>query len=341
MEGGIHRTRRERLAWVVALSMVAMGLGACTAPDASQTETFEPFAEATPLWVQSDDNRIDILVPLDVKPESRNAAWIVEGSTGGVYRFSPPSADYRAMGALDFPPAEIENPARMAFSPEYGLFVYDQDSRRIQLLTPDGTPIRDFAPGFPVSRLELTTRPIGLAMAGVAMPDSLPRLKVIRTDLRGLSPDTLLFPGSHGPESLWRAVALGGEVALDAADGGMWVLARAVPDTVFELAGARGGRKRTLRPDDATAFGILTDLERRLLWVVRLDSESEGAIRYSAYELDAPGTEGADAAYLGERTTPPGFQPRAATDGVVIGIRMDRDGQKLAAYDMRVPAALP
>jgi hypothetical protein len=178
-------------------------------------------------------------------------------------------------------------------------------------------------------------------MAGVATLDSLPRLKVIRTDLRGLSPDTLLFPGSHGPVALWSVVARGGEVALDAADGGVWALARAVPDTAFEVAGTASGRKRVLRPDDATAFGILTDLERRLLWVVRLDPASEGTIRYAAYDLEAPGTAGPEAAYLGERTTPPGFQPRAAMDGAVIGVRTDRDGQKLAAYDMQVPESRP
>lgn len=341
MGSGRNETRLGRVARVAAVALLGAGLGGCTGPDSPQSEAFEAFAEATPLWVQADDSRIDIFVPLDVKPESRSAAWIVEGSTGGVYRFSPPNADYRAMGAFGLPPEEIENPARMAFSPEYGLFVYDKETRGIQLLTPDGIPIRDFAPGFTVSRLELTTRPIGLAMAGVVTPDSLPRLKVIRTDLRGLSPDTLLFPGSHGPAPLWSAVALGGEVALDAAEGGMWALARAVPDTVFEIAGAASGRKRALRPDDATAFGILTDLARRVLWVLRLDPTSEGTIRYAAYDLDAPGTAGPEAAYLGERSTPPGFQPRAALDGVVIGIRTDRDGQKLAAYDMRIPEGRP
>jgi hypothetical protein len=341
MGSGRNEACLGRIARVAVLSVLGTGLGGCTVPDAPQAETFGAFAEATPLWVQTDDSRIDIIVPLDVKPESRNAAWIVEGSSGGLYRFSPPAADYRAMGALDLPPEEIENPARMAFSSAYGLFVYDKDRKQIQLFTPDGTPVRDFAPGFAVSRLELTTRPIGLAMAGVVTADSLPRLKVIRTDLRGLAPDTLLFPGSHGPVALWSAVARGGELTLDAADGGMWALARAVPDTAFELAGAAGGRKRALRPDDAMAFGILTDLARRLLWVVRFDSESEGTIRYAAYDLDAPGTAGPEAAYLGERTTPPGFQPRAAIDGVVIGIRTDRDGQKLAAYDMRVPEGLP
>lgn len=332
---------RVRAAKVAALALAGLGLGGCTGPDTPQTERFDPFAEATPLWVQSSDSRIDLLLPLDVKAESRSAAWIVEGSTGGLYRFSPPAGDYRAMGALDFPPEEIEKPARMAFSPQFGLFVYDRDSGRIQLLTPDGTPVRDFAPGFPVSRLELTTRPIGLAMAGVATPDSLPRLKVIRTDLRGLSPDTLLYPGSHGPETLWSAVARGGELVLDAADGGMWALARVAPDTVFELAGTAGDRRRVLRSDDAAAFGILTDLTRRILWVLRFDPETEGAIRYAAYDLDAPGTAGPEAVYLGERSTPPGFQPRTAFDGVVIGIRTDREGQKLAAYDMQVPESRP
>ena len=326
---------------VAVLSLLGVGLGGCTVPDAPRAETFEAFAEATPLWVQADESRIDILLPLDVKPESRNAAWIVEGASGGVYRFSPPAADYRAMGALDLPPEEIESPARLAFSAAYGLFVYDKDREEIQLFTPEGTLVREFKPGFTVSRLELTTQPIGLAMAGVSVADSLPRLKVIRTDLRGHSPDTLLFPGSHGPVAMWSAVAQGGEVALDAADGGMWALARAVPDTVFELAGPEGGRKRLLRPDDAMGFGILTDLARRILWVVRFDPESEGAIRYAGYDLDAPGTAGPETAFLGERTTPPGFQPRAALDGVVIGVLKDYEGQKLAAYDMRVPEDRP
>ncbi|MFO7588582.1 MAG: hypothetical protein R6X22_10960 [Gemmatimonadota bacterium] len=322
-----------------AVLVFVLAVGACTGPEGPSEEEFEPFAEAALLWVQADESRIQILLPLDVKAESRNAAWIVDGATRGLYRFSPPAGDYRAMGALDFPPEEIEKPARVAVSRQYGLFVYDEELRLVQLFTPDGVPVRDFAPDSPPSRLELTTRPIGLAMAGIdATADSLPRLKVVRTDLRGLSRDTLLFPGSHGPEALWEAIAIGGQVALDASAGGMWALARAVPDTAFELSGTPGDRKRVLRPEDEEAFGILADLERGILWVIRHDPETSGTLRYAAYDLELPGTATADEAFRGERTTPPEFQPRAAVDGVVIGIRMDGGLQKLAAYDMRVPA---
>lgn len=338
MRGGKRPAGRRIDGWRIVVGSLALAASGCTAPDDYTGDEFEPFADATELWVQADESRILLLLPLDVKPESRNAAWIVDGGTGGVYRFAPPAADYRAMGVLDHPPEEIENPARAAFSPEYGLFVYDEDRREVQLFTPDGVPIRDFVPDFPPSRLELSSRPIGIVMAGIdATTDSLPRLKVVRTDTRGLSPDTLLFPGSHGPEALWSAVAIGGQIALDAAERGLWARARAVPDTVFELTGSADGRRRALRPEDEAAFGILTDLERGILWVIRDDPETGGALRYAAYDLETGGVTAAGEAFLGERTTPPRFQPRAAVDGVVIGISTYPDGRRLAAFDMQVP----
>ncbi len=340
MGGGAGALRAWRAdLWTIAV-VSSMGTVACTGGESPPEQGFVRSAEATLLWQQADDAPVRAYVPRDLDPESGSVVWVADAALTGIIRFEPTAGDSRIMGALDKPPEAIRNPVRVAVAREFGVFVYDQEFRQVQQYSLDGEPIRTFEPGFVPSRIEISRRPIGLVLAA-AEPgaDSVPHLKVIRTDLRGLEPDTLLFPGSHGPPGLWDAAALSGEVSVDAGEGGLWVRARVVPDTVFELA-AGGGRTRSLRAEDRDAAGILTDVPRGILWVASAPVDAESGMRLAAYEIETPGALPAAAAFLGERTLPVGFKPRAAIDGVVIGwLPGGGKSDNLAALDMVVPAA--
>jgi hypothetical protein len=272
-----------------------------------------------------------------MKAESPTVVWLADRAAGAIFRIDATRLDYRLMGEADNPPEEIEQPVRVAVSPEHGVFVFDWSSRRVDQFTPDGTPVHSFEPGFVPLRMDIVQQPIGMQFAVVDndRPDSIPRLVIIRTDLRGERPDTVLFPGTYGPETLWSATAERGHLALDAGATGMWAWARAAPDTVFEVTPASIARKRVLRLQDQNPLGILVDSEREILWVVSPDEENR--VRYAAYDIRPPGLAGPEDSYLGERTTT-GFNPRLAKDGVVIG-RVQSIGSrtKLAAYDMLVP----
>ncbi len=314
------------------------GASACTGTDGSGGPAgFAVQAEAVLLWVEGDSASLPTHLAADTKAESRTAVWIADQITGGVFRVDPSRLDYRTMGAADTPPAEIVQPLRIAFSPEFGLFVFDQVSRRVDQFTPDGTPIRSFEPELVPSRMDVVRRPIGIQFAVVEMEraDSTPRLVVIRTDLRGEQPDTVLYPGAYGPETLWAATARQGHLAVDAGAAGLWVWARTAPDTVFEVTPAPEARKRVLRPQDQDPVGILVDSEREILWVVSPGDADR--LRYAAYDLRSESLTGLESSFLGERTTS-GFDPVAATDGAIIG-RTSSIGSipKLAAYDMLAP----
>ena len=310
----------------------------CTGYDGDGESGFALQAEAVELWSESDSPPLSTGRSLDMKAESRSVVWIADRFSGGLFRVDPTRGDYRLMGAEDNPPQEIVQPLRVAVSPEHGVFVFDWVTRRVDQFTPGGTPVHSFEPEFVPARMDIVQRPIGIQFTVVDRdrPDSIARLVVIRTDLRGEQRDTVLFPGLHGPESLWTAPAEPGDLALDAGSYGLWAWARVAADTVFEITLASTARKRVLRTQDQDPIGILVDSEREILWVV--SHGEEGQIRYAAYDTGVPGLVGPEDSYLGERTTT-GFDPKLAKDGVVIGRIQSPTGlrSRLAAFDMLIP----
>jgi len=322
----------------LALITQLLTASGCTGYDGADGESgFALQAEAVELWAESDSAPLLISRSVDMKAESPTVVWLADRVAKAVFRIDATRLDYRLMGAADNPPAEIEQPVRVAVSPEHGVFVFDWSSRRVDQFTPDGTPVHSFEPAFIPFRMDVVQQPIGMQFALVNndRSDSIPRLVIIRTDLRGEQPDTVLFPGTYGPEALWSATAEPGHLALDADATGMWAWARVATDTAFEVTPASIARKRVLRPQDQNPLGILVDSEREILWVVSLGEENR--LRYAAYDTRSQGLVGPEDSYLGERTTT-GFRPKLAKNGVVIGLVQSIGSQtKLAAYDMLVP----
>jgi hypothetical protein len=245
------------------------------------------------------------------------------------------------MGVADEPPAEIDRPAKIAVSREFGIFTFDVGTNQVHLFSPDGEHLRAFETGFVPSRFEIVKNPFGLVFGTIdRREEQFPRLTVIRLDALGNRRDTLLHAGTHGPPTLWGAIASSGELSLDGGESGLWAWSAAVPDTVFEITDSPQARKRVLRPQDQDARGILVDLERGLLWVVR-PGEDPNELRYAAYDATEPGMVEAPQAFLGERSTV-GFWPWDAVDGTIMGFRSPTPGRhNLASYDMQVPPALP
>jgi hypothetical protein len=337
--GNLSPWAGSALFWLaVAASVGSIG---CTEPEV-ETFEFEPFAEAELRFAQPDSSPLRSFSPNDLKAESPDAAWIADPGIGAVFRFEPPRDDYRQMGFRDEPPGEVDRPAKLAVEKTLGLFTFDLGSGQVHQFTPDGEPIRAFETGFVPARFEIARSPIGLVFGRIDNRDpQQPRLIVVRTDTRGASPDTLLQPDSHGPPSLWMAIASSGELSLDGSESGLWAWAEAVPDTVFDITDRPDARKRVLRPQDRDSMGILADLDRHILWVVRAGG-TPGELRFAAYDTREPGTVGPDRAFLGERVTYSDFVPWDAIDGTIMGFRRPTPGRfMLVSYDMRVPPTLP
>ena len=324
----------------LAVAAIVGSIG-CTEPEVQNYE-FEPFADAELRFAQPDSSPLRSFSPNDLKAESPDAAWIADPLIGAVLRFEPPRNDYRQMGFRDEPPGEVDRPVKLAVEKSIGLFTFDVGSEQVHLFTPEGEHIRAFEPGFVPARLEIARDPIGLVFGRIDNRDpELPRLIVLRTDTRGVSPDTLLHPDSHGPPSLWKAIASTGELSLDGSESGLWAWAEAAPDTVFDITDRPGARKRVLRPQDRQSMGILADLDRHILWVVR-PGETPGELRFAAYDTSEPGTVSPDRAFLGERVIRSDFVPLDAVDGTIMGFRRSTPRHLLlASYDMRVPPVLP
>ena len=327
------------LSWL-AVTTIVVSIG-CTDPEVGTFE-FEPFAEAELRFEQPDSLALRFYRPNDLKAESPDAAWIADPWLGTILRFEPLRGDYRQIGNQDKAASEVARPAKLAVSASLGLFAFDLESRQIHLFALNGEQIRTFDPGFVPAWFELARDPIGLVFGRIDDRDpQQARLFVMRTDTRGMDPDTLLLADSHGPPALWKATAASGELSLDGSESGLWARAEAVPDTVFDITDRPGARKRALRPEDRDAKGILADSERHILWVVRA-GEKPGELRYAAYDTSEPGTVGPDRAFLGERVTYGHFLPWDAIDGTVMGFRRTApDRFILTSYDMRVPPVLP
>lgn len=317
----------------VVFSLLA--LTACTpTPDRS-----EPV-EATRYWAQPDSVVIGIGQPVDVETGSRDEAWVADFAAAAIFSVNPGEGEYVVLGASDREPTQIVQPVKLAVAPDLGLAAYDGSTKSVDLFTSSGEFIRGFTPGFVPSEMSFSRSPLGFTF-GVAVGDSGQdrRSVVIRTDLQGNRPDTLLSP-SHGPEALRSSVARRGETAMSPSTSGMWVWSRQAPERVYDVT-PDGTQAITLRPEDREGIGLLGDPARDLLWVVRPEV---GRVLYAAYdarlarELDESEESAAPpdsaTAFLGLRTTGTNFQPMEIHDGVVIGVRRVGPGVGMAAYDL-------
>ncbi|MFW6084611.1 MAG: hypothetical protein ACODAA_05305 [Gemmatimonadota bacterium] len=301
--------------------------------------------EAAEYWAQppADSVVVGLGQPVDAAARSREEVWVADGGAAAIFSLSPPEGEYVMLGAADREPTEIVQPVKLAVARDIGLAAFDRETERVDLFTFSGEFIRGFSPGFVPAVMGFSRAPLGFTF-GVAVGDSGEdrRTVVIRTDLQGNRPDTLLSP-DHGPEALRSAVARRGETAMSPSDGGMWVWSREAPETVFDLT-PRGTRAITLRPGDRGDIGLLADREREILWLVR--PESDGAT-YMAYDArlarewteepsESPAAADSADAFLGVRTTGEGFRPMVIHDGIVMGTRGLGAGLGMAAYDLRV-----
>jgi hypothetical protein len=313
-----------------SLATTALFLAACgDAPD---------YTAAREYWVQPDSVIIGLGQPGDVKALTRDNAWVADLMSGTIFSLTPPEGRYVGIGMADREPAEVETPAKIAVSAEFGLAAFDAETGQVDLFTLEGEHIRGFEPGFIPAVMSFSRQPVGLTF-GIAEGDSASGRHpvVIRTGLRGEGRDTLLSP-AHGPEVLRTAAAEPGETSMSPSASGMWVWSRAAPDTVFDLSPG-GVRRLLLRAEDTSAVGVLADRELEIVWLVHPE-ETGGARSYAAYDarLAAPAGEPppeGSVAFLGVRTTPENFRPWVVHDGVIVGVRrIAGGGLALSAYEL-------
>ena len=322
---------------VTCLCAIALFLPGCTG--GSDRETMPPDGdEAVQIWVHPETLSPAVRMPIDFKAESREVAWGLGAAASSVLRYEPSAGESGAFGLGDDPPVEVIRPARLAVAQNVGVFVFDDSTGMLDLFSPSGQHLRGFDPGLRPSILEVALRPLGLTFGVLTAADAnTPTLTVVQTDFRGLGTDTLLSAGV-GPESLRGAAAVAGELVAAPALSGLWVFARAMSDTVFEVSGAGPSRKLVLPETDPFRAGVLADLQQEVLWVVA--PRPTGGLGYEAYDISGAGDDGiidGAGAYLGFRTTPPSFTAKAAFDGTVSGWwRGERGVFVPKGYDMRI-----
>ncbi|MDX1579513.1 MAG: hypothetical protein R3266_13590, partial [Gemmatimonadota bacterium] len=277
----------------------------------------------------------------------RDEVWVADFVAAAVFSLNPSEDEYVVLGAADREPVQIEQPLRLAVSPDIGLAAYDGITESVDLFTFNGEFLRGFTPGFSPAVMAFSRFPLGYTF-GIAAGDSGQdrRPVVIHTDLQGIERDTLLS-AFHGPEALRPSIAERGETAMSPSNRGMWVWSKQAPERVYDLS-PRGTRTIVLRPEDREEIGLLADRERGILWVVRPGAEE---VTYAAYDTrlareldeavegevsDAEDSIVADSAvtFLGLRTTPRGFRPMEIHDGIVMGVRVVRGGVGMIAYDL-------
>lgn len=293
---------------------------------------------AVQIWAHPDTLGLAVYTPLDFDLASRNVVWAIDRFAGVVLRYDPSKGEHGVIGLQERPPAEIVRPARLAVAQE-GIFVFDDSTEMIDLYAPGGQHLRGFDPGLRPSILEVSQNPLRLTY-GVRTftgSDTIPTLSIIQSDFLGRSLDTLLSP-AVGPASLRNEPALRRNVVVTPAASGLWVFARSMSDTVFEVSSSDRSRKLALPETDSMRVGVIADLQQEILWVV--SPRPMGGLDYEAFDVSGEGTDGiidGRAAYLGARTTPGGFSARVAYDGVVSGWSVgERRIYAPEGFDMRI-----
>lgn len=325
---------RTKGLWCVTWSLLISAAAALgCAPEGSPTDTL-----AVQVWAQPDRVATRIMRPLDVKVGGTKVVWIADEFYGGVIRLDGEQELYGILGLADREPVQMVKPARLAAAPDLGLFVYDDSTRQVDLFTAFGLHIRAFEPGFRPAIMEIARSPLGLTFGYVeSVADTARRLVVVRTDLDGGNPTTLVSRGT-GPEVLRDLDITPFALAAARTESGLWLWARAETDTVYEVTARGVGRRLVLPAEDRQALGLLYDIEEKIVWTV-LRREPEGGLRYRAYDAAGDGVLDAAHLLLGERETPVGFTAKAAQAGVVYGLRGDEmSGYQAEAYDLRIKA---
>ena len=283
----------------------------------------ESWTEARSFWCQSDTICVPVSRPTDSKAIDRSSMWVADPYSKAVFIFSPGQGTYRAIGADDREPLQIQVPAKLALSPEYGVAVFDAQTGSVDLFTPTGEFIRGFELGFTPSVMEFSTGPVGYTFATTENSLEGSRILIIRTDLSGGGRDTLLSADT-GPEEL--RTALPAQALIAPSEQGMWVWSKSTPGTVFEVA-PQSSRTIEIRPEDHSAIGLFSDPARDILWLAHV---VEGSGTYAAYDT-RPGIE---SPFLGTRTTTGAFTPRVIHDGIVMGWLPGRRGILAGAFDL-------
>lgn len=300
---------------ILAVSAVSVGC--------QDSVSEQSWTEASQFWLQSDTLFIPVSRPTDAKAMDRSSMWAADPYSKAVFIFSPGEERYRAIGADDREPLQIQRPAKLALSSQYGLAVYDGETGSVDQFTPTGEFIRGFELGFTPSVMEFSDGPVGYTFATTHNSLEGTRILIVRTDLFGGARDTLLST-DVGPEEL--RTALPSESLITASHQGLWVWAKSTASTIFEVA-PRSSRTIEIRPEDQTAIGLFSDAARDILWLAHV---VEGSGTYSAYDT-RPGVE---SPYLGSRTTTGFFTPRVVYDGILMGWSPGKNGLVAAAFDL-------
>jgi hypothetical protein len=323
---------------VFCLCVLALSSQGCA--DKRDPESVSQLAddEAVEIWAHPDTVGMPVYAPLDLKAASRTVVWAIDRTVRGVMRYDPSGEPPGIFGLLDYPPAEVVMPGRLAVSANTGIFVFDESTGMLDQYSPAGQHLRGFDPGLRPSILEVAQRSLRLTYGvRVFSNDTIPTLAVIQTDFLGRNADTLLSR-NVGPESLRHAPAVRNQLVSTVAANGLWIFSKTIADTVFEVSGVGPSRKLALPETDSLRAGVLADLQQEILWIVT--PRPTGGLDYEAYDISGGGDEdiidGAQA-YLGARTTPLNFSAKAAFNGSVSGWwHGERGLYAPRGYDMRI-----
>lgn len=332
----LSRIRRDpgliRTALIASLPLVCAGC-----EDSGEDPAVRDEA-AVELWTHPDTVGIEIFAPVELKAASRDVAWGIDRIAAAIMRFEPRAGEFGVFGFLGAEPTEVAAPMRLAVTRTAGVVAYDDSTGMVDFYTPGGQHVRGFDPGIRPAILEVARSPLRLTFGSTAVSeDSVPRLVVIQTDFLGENRDTLLT-ADVGPETLRGITARAGNLTAAPSESGLWLYAREVPDTVFEVAGSGPGRKMVLPEADTMRVGVIADLDEQILWL--LARRPEGGLDYEAFDVSSTGAgeviEGGQR-YLGARTTPQGFVGKVAAEGAIIGWWNARSTLVVPrAYDMRL-----
>jgi len=318
--GGVRRARLDGMA-IAIVALLAAGCGSDSGPAPAPERV-----ATTRAWA----NGPHAIAPQDVKAAGPEVVWAVDDIRNVVVRIDARDSTSNMFGHGEAPPVEVVEPRRIAVAPAVGVIAYDESTGNIDLFTPGGILVRSLSPGFAPAYMTVTAQPISLVSAVQHRDtDDVRGLLVLSTDLMGDRTDTLVGP-NHGPATLGVLSANPRETSLAGSETGMWIWSKAVPDTVYDVGIHAPVRKLVLRERDRAGLGVLHDLESQLLWVVHEDT---AGLAYAGYDVGLEGeTLGSDT-YIGTWTTPPGFTPKAASAGLLIGTEPLGNALLFSAYD--------